>query len=155
MKRFLCLFLLLAATAGCGAAAGTSSVLAPESITFVPSLQVDVAAMQRTNDGVLYRDLVVGSGPSVRRGTRVSVHYAGFLPDGTQVDAVAPPAAPVEFELGAGGVIRGWQSGVLGMRAGGQRQLVVPPSLAYGGRQVGRIPPNATLVFVIKLVSAR
>ena len=155
MKRFLCLFLLLAANAGCGAAAGTSSVLAPESITFVPSLQVYVAAMERTNDGVLYRDLVVGSGPSARRGTRVSVHYAGFLPDGTQVDVVAPPAAPVEFELGGGGVIRGWQSGVLGMRAGGQRQLVVPPSLAYGGRQVGRIPPNATLVFVIKLVSAR
>ena len=153
MKRILCLVLLLAAIGGCGAAASTS--LAPESITFAPSLQVETGAMERTNDGVYFRDLVVGQGPSVRRGTRVSVHYAGFLPDGTQVDVVAPPSAPVEFELGAGGVIRGWQSGVLGMRTGGQRQLVVPSALAYGGRQVGRIPPNSTLVFVIKLVSAR
>ena len=154
MKRFLCLLLLLATTA-CSAGTGTSGVLAPESITFAPSLQVDLGTMERTSDGVYYRDLVVGQGPSVRRGTRVSVHYAGFLPDGTQVDVVAPPAAPVEFELGEGGVIRGWQTGIIGMRAGGQRQLVVPSSLAYGGRQVGRIPPNATLVFVLKLVSAR
>lgn len=153
MKRILSLLLLLAVNGGCSAAATTS--LAPESITFAPALGVDMSAMQRTNDGVYYRDLVTGQGPSVRRGTRASVHFAAFLPDGTQVDAVAPPSAPVEFELGGGGVIRGWQSGVLGMRAGGQRQLVVPPALAYGGRQVGRIPPNATLVFVIKLVSAR
>jgi FKBP-type peptidyl-prolyl cis-trans isomerase FkpA len=153
MKRILCLFLLLAVSGGCSAAASTA--LAPESISFAPALGVDMSAMQRTNDGLYYRDLVVGQGPSARRGTRVSVHFAGFLPDGTPVDAVAPPSAPVEFELGAGGVIRGWQSGVLGMRAGGQRQLVVPPALAYGERQVGKIPPNATLVFVIKLVSAR
>lgn len=155
MKRILPLFLLLAVTAGCSAGTGTSGALAPESITFAQSLQVDLGAMERTNDGVYFRDLVEGSGPSVRRGSRVYVHYAGFLPDGTQVDAVAPPAAPVEFELGGQGVIRGWQSGIIGMRAGGQRQLVVPSSLAYGGRQVGRIPPNATLVFVIKLVQAR
>jgi FKBP-type peptidyl-prolyl cis-trans isomerase FkpA len=155
MKRILCLLLLLATTAGCSAATGSSSVLAPEAITFAPAMQVDLSAMERTSDGVYYRDLVVGQGPSVRRGTRVSVHFAGFLPDGTQVDAVAPPSAPVEFELGGTGVIRGWQTGIIGMRAGGQRQLVVPPALAYGRRQVGRVPPNATLVFVIKLVSAR
>jgi FKBP-type peptidyl-prolyl cis-trans isomerase FkpA len=154
MHRFLYLMILLIAT-GCSAGAGSSVALGPESITFAPALQVDLGTMERTSGGVYYRDLVVGQGPSVRRGTRVSVHFAGFLPDGTQVDAVAPPAAPVEFTLGETGMIRGWQSGIIGMRAGGQRQLVVPSSLAYGGRQVGRVPPNSTLVFVIKLVTAR
>lgn len=153
MHRFLYLPLLLVATA-CSTG-GTSTAMAPESIAFAPSLGVDVAAMERLRDGVLVRDLVVGSGPSVRRGSRVGVHFAGFLPDGTQFDAAAPPNPPVEFVLGAGGVIRGWQTGIVGMRVGGQRQLVVPASEAYGTQSVGRVPPNATLVFVIKLVSAR
>jgi peptidylprolyl isomerase len=152
MHRFLILLCLLAA--GCAAAAETGS-LAPESITFAPALQVDLASMQRTSAGVYYRDLVVGEGPQVRRGYRVAMHFAGFLPDGTQIDAVAPPSPPVEFELGAGTVIRGWESGIVGMRPGGQRQLVVPAAQAYGSRRVGLVPPNSTLVFVIKLVSAR
>ncbi|HEX6369495.1 MAG TPA: FKBP-type peptidyl-prolyl cis-trans isomerase [Longimicrobium sp.] len=154
MKRLVCLFLLLAVTAGCSAAPDTGAI-APESITFAQQLQVDLAAMQRTSTGVYYRDLAVGEGPQIRRGHRVAVHFAGFLPDGTQIDAVAPPSAPVEFELGAGRVIRGWESGMVGMRAGGQRQLVIPAAQAYGGRRVGLVPPNSTLVFVIKLVSAR
>lgn len=153
MHRLLIVVFLLA-SAGCAAAAEPGG-LAPESISFAPALQVDLAAMERTGTGVYYRDLVVGEGPQVRRGHRVAVHYAGFLPDGTQFDATAPPAPPVEFELGAGTVIRGWESGMVGMRAGGQRQLVIPAAQAYGSRQVGRVPPNATLVFVIKLVSAR
>lgn len=155
MKRLLPLLAVLTITAACSASAGGSSTLALESITFAPSLQVDLAGMERTSNGVYFRDLLVGEGPQVRRGHRVAVHYAGFLPDGTQIDAVAPPAAPVEFELGGGTVIRGWESGMVGMRAGGQRQLVVPAALAYGGRRVGQVPPNANLVFVIKLVSAR
>lgn len=155
MKRILTLFTLVTFSAGCSAGAGAPGALAPESITFAPSLQVDLSSMERTTQGVYYRDLVVGQGPQVRRGHRVAVHYAGFLPDGTQVDAVAPPVPPVEFELGGGTVIRGWESGIVGMRAGGQRQLVVPAAQAYGSRRVGLVPPNATLVFVIKLVSAR
>lgn len=153
MHRLLMLVFLLAA-GGCSAAAAPAG-LAPESISFAPALQVDLAAMERTSTGVYYRDLVVGEGSQVRRGQRVAVHYAGFLPDGTQIDAAAAPAPPLEFQLGEGTVIRGWESGMVGMRAGGQRQLVIPAAQAYGRRQVGRVPPNATLVFVIKLVSAR
>jgi FKBP-type peptidyl-prolyl cis-trans isomerase FkpA len=153
MHRLLMLVFLLAA-AGCSTAPELGE-MAPESISYAPALQVDLAAMERTSSGVYYRDLVVGEGPQIRRGHRVSVHYAGFLPDGTQIDAMAAPEPPVEFELGAGTVIRGWESGMVGMRAGGQRQLVIPAAQAYGSRQVGRVPPNATLVFVIKLVSAR
>jgi FKBP-type peptidyl-prolyl cis-trans isomerase FkpA len=154
MKRLFCGLLLLAITSGCSAAAAGSGV-ALESVTFAPSLQVDLAAMQRTSTGVYYRDMVVGQGPQVSRGHRVAVHFAGFLPDGTQFQQVAAPNAPVEFELGSGAVIRGWESGMVGMRPGGQRQLVIPAAQAYGSRQVGRVPPNANLVFVIKLVSAR
>jgi FKBP-type peptidyl-prolyl cis-trans isomerase FkpA len=154
MKRLFSLFLVLAITSGCSAAAAGSG-LALESVTFAPSLQVDLAVMERTSAGVYYRDLVVGQGPQVRSGHRVGVHFAGFLPDGTQFQQVAPPNAPVEFVLGDRAVIRGWESGMIGMRPGGQRQLVVPAAQGYGSRQVGQVPPNANLVFVIKLVSAR
>lgn len=157
MRRLL--FLLFAA-AGCSSAGASAGAPAPaavplESITFAPALQVDLAGMERTGTGVYYRDLVEGQGPPVRSGQSVQVHFAGFLPDGTQFDAVAPPREPVRFELGRRDVIRGWDSGIVGMRAGGQRQLVVPPAQGYGERGMGRVPPNATLVFVIKLVSAR
>lgn len=143
--------------AGCGpAAAGSSSTAMPlEAISFSPSLQVDLAQMERLASGTYIRDLVIGTGPQATRGTRVAMHYAGFLPDGTPIDANTPPMAPYDFVLGQGRVIRGWDDGILGMRAGGQRQLVIPPSEGYGGRRVGTVPPNATLVFVVKLVSAR
>lgn len=151
MKRFLCLLALLATTAGCA----TTGAIAPESITYAPALQVDLSAMQRTTVGVYYRDLQVGRGSEVRRGSRITVHYAGFLPNGQQIEAVAPPTPPVEMVMGGGGMIRGWESGLMGMRPGGERQLVIPSELAYGSRSVGRIPPNSTLVFVVKLVSIR
>lgn len=155
MKRlaFLC---LLAAAAGCSSAGAPAAGPDPlETVAFAPALQVDLGAMERTATGVYFRDLVVGEGPPVRRGQTVWVQFAGFLPDGTQFDAVAPPAEPVRFELGKGEVIRGWEAGIVGMRAGGQRQLVVPPAQGYGSRGMNRVPPNSTLVFVIKLVSAR
>lgn len=156
MLRFICLLLLAGATA-CGSAASPppNSPAPRDSVAFAPALQVDLRAMERTGTGVYLRDLAVGEGPPVRRGQTVWVHFAGFLPDGTQFDAVAPPREPVRFELGRGEVIRGWEAGIVGMRAGGQRQLVVPPSQGYGSRAMGRVPPGSTLVFVIKLVSAR
>lgn len=154
MSRLVLLMCIV--VAGCGpAGAGSLGVIAPESLTFAPALQVDLAAMERVAAGVYVRDLAVGAGPEVRRGQRVAVHYAGFLPDGTQIDAAAPPGPPVEFVIGAGQVIRGWESGIVGMRVGGQRQLVIPPSEGYRGQRVGRVPPHSTLVFVIKLVSVR
>jgi FKBP-type peptidyl-prolyl cis-trans isomerase FkpA len=152
MKRFLCLLLFLATTAACG---GTTASLAPESINFAPALQVDLASMQRTSTGVYYRDITEGEGPLVRRGSKVRVHYTGFLPDGTRFEQVVPPAVPIEFTVGDRTVIPGWQSGIMGMRAGGERQMVIPASQAYGSRQVGRVPPHSTLVFVVKLVTSR
>ena len=141
--------------AGCGPATSAANTVELEGISFAPALQVDLSQMERLSSGVYIRDLVTGTGPQATRGTRVAMHYAGFLPDGTPIDANTPPMAPYDFVLGQGRVIRGWDDGILGMRAGGQRQLVIPPGEAYGGRRVGNVPPNATLVFVVKLVNAR
>jgi FKBP-type peptidyl-prolyl cis-trans isomerase FkpA len=141
--------------AGCSAAAVEEAPAAPESLTLAPELGIDLAAMQRLESGVRVRDMRMGEGPTVRRGDDVSVRYVGWLPDGTLFDAVVPPNAPREFRLGGGEVIRGWEQGVLGMRVGGQRQIIVPPAQGYGRRSVAGIPPGSTLVFLVELVSAR
>lgn len=155
MRRVFCVVLaVLLGACGAGAVEEAPAV-APESLAFALALGIDVAQMQRLGGGLLVRDMRLGDGPAARRGDIVGVRYAGWLPDGTTVDAVVPPSAPREFRLGAGEVIRGWDQGVLGMRVGGQRQIVVPPALGYGRRQVGSIPPGSTLVFLVELVSAR
>jgi hypothetical protein len=146
--------LLLMMTA-CGGGGTAAPAPAPEPMTFAPSLSVDLSRMQRLRTGVYVRDVVPGIGPAVQRGAMVRVRYAGWLTDGTVVDAVLPPSEPRVFRLVRGQVIRGWESGLEGMRPGGQRQLVVPPDQAYGRRGRGGIPPNATLVFLVELVSVR
>lgn len=151
MHRRLIL-LCMVITAGCSAAAPAPPVV-PEPITFAPSLQVDLRAMRLLTTGVYVRDLAVGEGRPARPGRRVALRYAGFLSDGTQIEQVALPSPPVEFELGQRTVIRGLESGILDMRPGGQRQLVIPPSQGYGVHQEGRVPPNSTLVFFVQLVS--
>jgi FKBP-type peptidyl-prolyl cis-trans isomerase len=106
-------------------------------------------------------DLRVGTGAEATAGRRVTVNYTGWLysasaPEnkGQQFDS-SVGGTPFMFTLGASEVIRGWDQGVLGMRVGGQRRLVIPPALAYGsaGAGNGRIPPNATLVFDIELLN--
>ena len=123
--------------------------------TFAPELNVDPSAMRATNRGTLVRDAVVGQGATVGTGTVVALRYMGWLPDGTPVDSTAESERPLTFVVGQHAVIAGWEDGVVGMRVGGQRQLVVPPKRAYGGKGTGPIPPNATLVFTITLVGAR
>ncbi len=137
---------------GGGPAAGGSPA---ETATYAPALAVDLAAMTRTGSGVYVRDLRPGSGRAAARGMRVAVRYTGWLPDGTPVDSTTAAEAPVAFRLGEREVIGGWEQGLLGMRVGGRRQLVVPPRLGYGSRRVGAVPPNSVLVFAIDLVDAR
>ena len=85
----------------------------------------------------------------------VTVHYTGWLTDGKKFDSSLDRNQPFTFKLGAGQVIEGWDKGVAGMKVGGLRRLVVPPSLAYGAVRYGPIPPDATLVFDIELVSVQ
>ena len=111
--------------------------------------------MTKTASGLHYRDLVVGEGPAVEAGQAVSVRYAGALPDGTQFDATGPGDRPYTFHPGRGEVIAGWDEGVVGMRVGGRRQLILPPQLGYGARGSGPIPPNAILVFTVEVVGVQ
>ena len=88
-----------------------------------------------------------GKGPAVKTGDKVSMHYVGTVPDGTKFDASRDHGKPFEFTLGQGMVIKGWDQGIVGMKVGEKRKLVIPPSLAYGPRGRPGIPPNSTLVF--------
>jgi FKBP-type peptidyl-prolyl cis-trans isomerase len=151
MRRLLMLVLLSLPASGCNPPLPPPPL--PTAVTFAPSLQVDLRGMQVTTSGVYYRDLVEGEGALVRYRRRVGLHYAAFLPDGTQFEQVAPPSPPMEFEVGLRDVIRGLEDGIIGMRPGGQRQLVIPSTQGYGVHRVGRVPPNSTLVFVVKLVT--
>jgi FKBP-type peptidyl-prolyl cis-trans isomerase FkpA len=95
----------------------------------------------------------VGTGDVATASTTVSVHYTGWLTNGSKFDSSLDRGELFVFNLGIGQVIRGWDEGVEGMRVGGKRQLVIPPSLGYGASGAGTsIPPNATLIFEIELL---
>lgn len=101
-------------------------------------------------------DQLVGNGPAAESGHTVSVHYTGTLPDGSKFDSSLDRGRPFEFTLGQGRVIKGWEQGVLGMKVGGKRKLIIPPDLAYGARGFPPvIPANATLHFEIELLGVR
>ena len=106
-----------------------------------------------TDTGLKYEDLVEGEGESAQASQQVSVHYTGWLIDGTKFDSSLDRNAPFSFPLGGGRVIRGWDEGVQGMRVGGKRKLTIPPHLGYGSTGAGGvIPPNASLVFEVELL---
>jgi len=104
--------------------------------------------------GLQYIDLKIGYGEDARRGDTVSVHYTGWLEDGTKFDSSLDRGRPFSFPLGRGRVIAGWDQGVKGMRVGGTRRLMIPAKLGYGKRGAGElIPPGANLVFEVQLLA--
>lgn len=106
-----------------------------------------------TDSGLKIEDLTEGDGAVAEAGKNVSVHYTGWLTDGTKFDSSKDRNAPFDFPLGGGRVIRGWDEGVQGMKIGGTRKLTIPPQLGYGATGAGGvIPPNATLVFEVELL---
>ncbi len=117
------------------------------------------ASSTTTADGLQITDVVVGTGAVAQAGDTVTVSYVGSFPDGQVFDASANHGGSFSFVVGANPpqVIRGWNEGVLGMRVGGARKLVVPPALGYGatGTPGGPIPPNATLDFDITLLNVQ
>ena len=129
-----------------------------------PSAPTKLEASQFTTtpSGLQYADLQVGTGTTATANSAVSVHYTGWLTDGTRFDTSRDPSLPMArqqpfpFTLGRGEVIKGWDEGVAGMRVGGKRQLVIPAGLAYGERRAGNvIPPGATLVFEVELIEVK
>ena len=106
-----------------------------------------------TPSGLQYTDSAEGDGDAAEAGNRVSVHYTGWLTDGTKFDSSLDHNQPFAFNLGAGQVIAGWDEGVCGMKAGGKRKLTIPSDLGYGAAGAGSvIPPDATLVFEVELL---
>lgn len=106
-----------------------------------------------TPSGLIIDEFVVGAGTAAAAGQQVTVHYTGWLTDGTKFDSSKDRGDPFVFPLGAGRVIKGWDEGVQGMKIGGKRKLTIPPALGYGARGAGGvIPPNATLVFEVELL---
>ncbi len=112
--------------------------------------------MVTTPSGLQYEDINVGSGATAEAGKTVQVRYTGTFTDGRQFDSsVGRSPDYIEFKLGAGNVIKGWDEGIAGIKVGGQRKLTIPPDLAYGAKGIGPIPPNATLLFDVELVAVK
>jgi peptidylprolyl isomerase len=118
------------------------------------------AQMIKTPDGLQYTDDKIGSGAPVAAGTKVTVHYTGWLDEngakGKKFDSSRDRGEPFTFTLGAQEVIQGWDEGVAGMKVGGRRTLIIPPELGYGARGAGGvIPPDATLIFDVELLQVQ
>lgn len=110
----------------------------------------------KTASGLEYWDIKVGTGAVAQTGQQVKVDYTGWLTTGKKFDSSVGTGRPFDFKLGAGNVIKGWDEGIVGMKVGGKRQLRIPPDLAYGEKGYpGAIPPNATLIFDVRLVDVK
>jgi FKBP-type peptidyl-prolyl cis-trans isomerase FkpA len=148
-----------AIAAACGSDKSTTEVVPPvpniDTIAFASSLGINLASFTKTSYGLYIKDVTVGTGATVATGDSVFVHYFGYLPNGVLFDSRPATAAPYGIKVGAGRVIAGWDSGTVGMKVGGTRQLIIPPSLGYGATANGSIPANSVLVFTITAVSKK
>ena len=108
-----------------------------------------------TKSGLRYVEVKEGAGDVARAGDTVEVHYTGKLKDGTKFDSSLDRNKPIQFRLGTGMVIKGWDEGIAGMKVGGKRKLMIPPELGYGSRAVGPIPANSELFFDVELVKVK
>lgn len=149
LPLLLCASLLLL-TSACGSDSGD-----PTKVTYAAELGVDLNAMDRSASGLYTQDQVVGTGTEATNGRKLQVHYSGWLPNGYLFDTSRDTGQTFPFTLGKGEVIEGWDEGVVGMRVGGKRRLVIPSNLGYGERDMGSIPPNSVLIFDVELISVR
>ncbi len=112
-------------------------------------------ATRKLDKGLVVADFKLGDGPEAKAGDTVSMHYRGTLKDGTEFDSSLARPRPLVFPLGQGRVIKGWDTGIAGMKVGGLRKLIIPAELAYGERARGKIPANAELTFTVELMAVK
>ncbi|HTY42936.1 MAG TPA: FKBP-type peptidyl-prolyl cis-trans isomerase [Thermoanaerobaculia bacterium] len=143
------------------AALGAASALADDpKPTPAPGAEKGEMKMTKTPSGLQYEDVKVGTGDSPKKGQLAVVHYTGWLWEngakGKKFDSSVDRGQPITFPLGTGRVIKGWDEGLMTMKVGGQRILLIPPDLAYGsGGRPPVIPPNSTLMFEVELVGLK
>jgi FKBP-type peptidyl-prolyl cis-trans isomerase len=146
MKKLAIVLLVVAVTTG----------IAQEKKSAKKKAPAKKVEMTTTASGLKYHDDVVGTGPEVKDGDQIEVHYTGTFMDGKVFDSSVPRKKPFPVNVGKGGVIKCWDEGVKGMKVGGKRKLVCPPELAYGAQGYpGAIPPNSTLNFDIELLKIK
>ena len=129
------------------------------SLCLLPAAVIAQSKMTTKPSGLKYADLSVGKGQETKAGDTVKVDYTGWLYQkgtrGAKFDSSKDRDKPFIFTIGEGKVIKGWEEGVKGMKVGGKRELIIPPSIGYGARGFGPIPPNATLNFEIELLGVK
>ena len=153
--RFRRLTTLVAAALAAGCGSDSPTAVPIEQTTFAPSLGVNLAASTKLPSGLYYRDLTVGTGTTLASGQTLGMRYVGSFANGEVFDSNPEPKPIFSFRLGAGQVIKGWDLGLVGMKVGGRRQLIIPPELAYGSSDYGPIPGNSVLVFTVDAISAQ
>jgi FKBP-type peptidyl-prolyl cis-trans isomerase len=159
-SRILVPFVALLATAGFAQSGSTQPATTKKAPTSMHSTASGPAKVTgeptKTADGLEYWDIQVGTGAVAERGQSAKVHYTGWLTNGKKFDSSVGHAPFEVTPLGNAPVIKGWNEGIIGMKVGGKRQLRIPPDLAYGAEGYpGAIPPNATLIFDVQLLSVR
>jgi FKBP-type peptidyl-prolyl cis-trans isomerase len=152
---------LLAIAACTGDTITTPNVVPIDCATLATSLASSDSTLTTTASGLKYRDQTAGTGAAAQAGTLVALHYSGCLTDGTKFTEVTNVDPPTVFRVGDSTIVAGFNEGLVGMKVGGRRQLVIPPGLAWGANgaydQYNRVvvPPNATVVFTIDLLQAQ
>jgi peptidylprolyl isomerase len=135
----------------------TPSVIISNTPQSVPaSTGASMDNFQTTQDGLKIQDEVIGTGVTAKSGDTVTVNYLGTLENGTKFDSSYDRNTPLSTQIGVGQVIKGWDEGIVGMKVGGKRKLIIPPSLGYGAQGQGAaIPPNSTLIFEVELLAVK
>ena len=166
-KRLIHSMILMAALVGALALTGCNTAAQTPAATAsveAPAAEAPAAEAPATQTGtptadvteLKVKEIKVGTGTQAKAGDTVSVHYTGWLTDGTKFDSSKDAGQPFEFQLGQGMVIKGWDVGVAGMKVGGVRKLTIPADMGYGEQGAGGvIPPGATLVFEVELLAVK
>jgi FKBP-type peptidyl-prolyl cis-trans isomerase FkpA len=151
MRKALVVLASVGALVAQGVAAQQGTTSDPlRTTSFAQSLHIDLDSARHLDSGVYVVDLATGPGPVVSKGRRLTVQFTVFLPDGTEVQPTTPP---VTYPLGNGAFITGVERGIVGMKVGGRRRMIIPPELGYGEHATGPIPANSVLVVDVTVVA--